>query len=525
MSLALILSIIHQSSWAETALAVTGPEEIVFDWSADRCELEDIPDVPARAFRDADNNVQLISSHFINRRMTGADLDSLQRDCNVVMDSHMDSDPAHHNDKEWLHALYTTDGQNIHALVHNEYQGSSHAGMCPSGEYTKCWYNAVTYAFSSDKGASFSHVSAPAHLVASVPYKYLIDAGPYGIFNPGNIILNMTDGYYYSMLHLETYGVQEWGTGVMRTRTLGDPASWRCWNGTGFDAAFINPYTATGYNPAEHVCAPVSRDNINKMYDSLTYNTYLKKYVLISATGLWDKDRGEVVHGFYFSLSDDLVNWSLRRLVMEGPLWWTAGNDVDRIGIASLLDPDDPSRNFETTDDQAYLYYTRWHAGTIYDRDLVRVPVRFVNDIAFNPGLNDAWYNPETSGQGFFITVFPELGAVSLAWFTYDTELPPPDAVAHLGDPGHRWITAVGPIVGNRAIMDIEMTSGGLFDTVSAITRTDPPGSDGTIVLEFSSCNSGTVTYDIPPINRQGTVPIKRVANDNIALCEAFNAD
>jgi hypothetical protein len=71
------------------------------------------------------------------------------------------------------------------------------------------------------------------------------------------------------------------------------------------DAAFINPYTATGYNPAEHVCAPVSRDNINKMYDSLTYNTYLKKYVLISATGLWDKDRGRVVHGFYFSLSDD----------------------------------------------------------------------------------------------------------------------------------------------------------------------------------------------------------------------------
>ena len=31
-----------------------------------------------------------------------------------------------------------------------------------------------------------------------------------------------------------------------------------------------------------------------------------------------------------------------------------------------------------------------------------------------NPGLNDAWYNPETDGQGFFITVFPDLGTVSL---------------------------------------------------------------------------------------------------------------
>jgi len=142
-----------------------------------------------------------------------------------------------------------------------------------------------------------------------------------------------------------------------------------------------------------------------------------------------------------------------------------------------------------------------------------------------NPGLNDAWYNPETSGQGFFISVFPDLGAASLAWFTYDTELPPADATAHLGDPGHRWLTAVGPIVGNQVFMDIEMTSGGLFDTASDISRTDPPGSDGTIILTFTSCNSGTVEYDIPSIDRQGAVPIRRVADDNIALCEALSTD
>jgi hypothetical protein len=141
-----------------------------------------------------------------------------------------------------------------------------------------------------------------------------------------------------------------------------------------------------------------------------------------------------------------------------------------------------------------------------------------------NAGLNDAWYNPVTSGQGFFITVFPDLGAVSLAWFTYDTELPPDDATANLGDPGHRWLTAFGPIEDNQAFMNIELTSGGLFDTATEIQRTDPPGSDGTIILTFTSCNSGTVEYDIPSINRQGTVPIRRVANDNIALCEAINA-
>ena len=142
-----------------------------------------------------------------------------------------------------------------------------------------------------------------------------------------------------------------------------------------------------------------------------------------------------------------------------------------------------------------------------------------------NAGLNDAWYYPETDGQGFFITVFPQMGYVSLAWFTYDTELPPPEASANLGDAGHRWLTAIGPIEGNQAMMNIEMTSGGIFDTATDIQRTDPPGSDGTIKLIFQNCSSGAIEYDIPSINQQGIVPIQRVADDNIKICEALRAN
>lgn len=141
---------------------------------------------------------------------------------------------------------------------------------------------------------------------------------------------------------------------------------------------------------------------------------------------------------------------------------------------------------------------------------------------AMNVGLNDAWYNPVTSGQGFFITIFPDLGFVSLAWFTYDTTLPPMDATANLGDPGHRWLTAVGIIDNDQSVMDIEFTSGGLFDAPSIITRTDPPGSDGTLTLKFDDCRTGSVEYDIATINAQGTVPIQRVAIDNVALCETL---
>lgn len=154
---------------------------------------------------------------------------------------------------------------------------------------------------------------------------------------------------------------------------------------------------------------------------------------------------------------------------------------------------------------------------------LVRLPDNLSLEFQINAGLSDAWYYPETDGQGFFITVFPDLGAVSLAWFTYDTELPLMDATANLGDPGHRWLTAVGPIDGNEVTMDIELTAGGLFDTSTEIERTDPPGSDGTLILTFDSCSSGTIEYDIPSINRQGIVPIQRVANDNIALCEVLS--
>ena len=147
------------------------------------------------------------------------------------------------------------------------------------------------------------------------------------------------------------------------------------------------------------------------------------------------------------------------------------------------------------------------------------------SQLQLHAGFNDAWYDPLTDGQGFFITIFPDLGTVALAWFTYDTELPPVDATANLGDPGHRWMTASGSFVNNEAVLNIVLTSGGIFDTPGDVQRTNPPGSDGTLILTFDSCISGTIEYDIASINRQGIIPIQRVADDNVAICEALNAN
>lgn len=138
-----------------------------------------------------------------------------------------------------------------------------------------------------------------------------------------------------------------------------------------------------------------------------------------------------------------------------------------------------------------------------------------------NPGLNDAWFNPATDGQGFFISVFPDIGQMFLAWFTYEVERPDEYIPAQLGEAGHRWLTAQGAYAGNQAVLDIYIARGGVFDT-------SPPepvlNMDGTITIEFSNCNAGTVTYDIPSIGRQGVIPIERIALDNVPLCESLAA-
>jgi hypothetical protein len=91
--------------------------------------------------------------------------------------------------------------------------------------------------------------------------------------------------------------------------------------------------------------------------------------------------------------------------------------------------------------------------------------------------------------------------------------------MANLGDPGHRWITAQGSYAGNSAVLDVYITSGGIFDSGSPQPVSE---KDGTITVEFTGCNAGTVSYDIVSINRQDVVPIERVFADsvNMARCE-----
>jgi hypothetical protein len=358
---------------------IVGPEEKLFDWSRDACAPGDIPDSSAHAFRDDQGAVHLIASADTVRQAVGPTLATAKHRCQVVLRSTRDPDPGDYDYKEWIFGTYTLDGKTVFALVHDEYHGNEVFGRCPSGVFDRCWYNAVTLARSDDSGATFRHARTPPdHLVAAVPYRYVPDAGPFGIFQPSNII--QKDGWFYALVSAGGYRLQEKGTCLIRTKRLGDPASWRAWDGEGFGTQFVNPYVVPA-DPRNHVCERVSFNEIVGMTNSVTYNTYFGKYLLVGSARLYVASKRRLVNGFFYSLSDDLIHWSPRKLIRETvlPQTYRCG-DPDPVLYPSLLDPDSKSRNFETTGKRAYLYFTRFHYRACIqtlDRDLMRVPVEF----------------------------------------------------------------------------------------------------------------------------------------------------
>jgi hypothetical protein len=363
----------------------TGPEEMEYDWTTQKCENEDIPDMPARAFRDDQNQVNLIANHYNTRRAIGSALGNVVHQCPILYSSHNNADPSKYQDKEWVYSPYTIDGHTVYALVHDEYQGWAHgSAYCPytwsspPDDRWKCWYNGLTLATSANSGASFSEVAAPGGLIASMPERYAAGNGPTGFFGPSNIVFRGGDGYYYSLVWSSepTFLGNAAGICAMRTRTLGSPTSWRGWDGNAFAVRFVNPYVESGQPRSLYDCKQIPQWQIGFRPQSLTWNTYYQKYMLVGNT-VTDTD----TPGFYFALSDDLVHWTDRRIVMQAELPWTYQcGDPNPVRDPSVLDPASTSRNFETAGRNPYLYFKRFNYSNCtqsLDRDLIRIPIQF----------------------------------------------------------------------------------------------------------------------------------------------------
>ncbi len=213
------------------------------------------------------------------------------------MASNMDANPAGFDDRECIHSIYTVDGRNVVALVHDEYQGNRHGGQCPSDSYQRCWYNTITLATSEDGGLTYTQQRGAGKLVASIPYRYAPDVGPVGMFSPSNIVRNPRDGYYYALVRVIAPGSSVRGTCVMRTRNLFRADTWRAWNGTSFSLKFVDPYLRREILGDAPICTPVGHDEIGEMTDSLTYNTYLDRFLLVGVSRRFDVAQQKTVWG------------------------------------------------------------------------------------------------------------------------------------------------------------------------------------------------------------------------------------
>lgn len=505
-------------------IEVLDEPEVVFTWDIDRCADNQLVDLPARAIRNADGQVQIYTSSTTSYRLVGSDFNSLTTDCNPVFQSSFDRNPANYNHSEWIGAPYTIDGQTVYAIIHQEYHGDQvgstwqadgdfsdqqgyqgwsyqswdgnsyiemtynpeknewmgyqplclispngmHPGVscqpsrtwtspisgkvtvsgsvydlgfgggngvsakilqgeeeiwstmieegdgtgqmfdlaidvevgdelhfqidslgdtgwdatffnpginlgpepCPSGRHDMCTLISLTHAVSTDGGASFSQTLPPSHLIAAFPYQYDPD-WMRAIWQPSNIIQNPNDGAFYALIQLDEhpsdYATNQQYMCLIRTDTLDDPASWRAWDGNGFNMRFINPYQETLDNPEDYICPPVTPD-IGALTYGLSYNSYLEQFVAV----------GVGFDGFYFSVSDDLIHWSPRQFIMEAAQVFASGAEPPYYPYPTLIDHNSPSLSFDVTGQMPYLYFTRMNGSqAAINTDLLRVQVKF----------------------------------------------------------------------------------------------------------------------------------------------------
>jgi hypothetical protein len=385
---------------AQNVLVSIGSTDTVFDWSVQQCNELDLPDNPARFFRNNNGTLTLVAGNAPNVYVTKAPTFSTA--ALTAPGAHICSSPAlpstdnsfpyTFNNQEWIFATYK-EGSTVHAIIHNEFHDTTYGDPCLPAVSTPnnpCWYNVLTHASSLNEGASFTQSSPPpSNLIAAPPDPWNpgaiappFDGGPYFYGYQGSTNVVQKDGYYYTIFVRETDPdnalAAKSGHCIMRTNNLNDPSSWRAWDGKGFDYVMNAPYDSLGNpDPITNAdgCARLSVSELSGYFGrGLTYNTSLLQYVLVGE-GIVGSNCG-----FFFSLSPDLITWSPAKFLMSGKVQYGSCWDNNPAGLTpypTFVDHSDASTNFEFTDEDFFVYYTyfMYEGDNFLDRDLRRTHV------------------------------------------------------------------------------------------------------------------------------------------------------
>lgn len=308
------------------------------------------------------------------------------------------------------------------------------------------------------------------------------------------------------------------------------------WNGNApvrryeLDGTFVDNFTSVGVNQA----IGLDWDTAGNLYVSSYNGDFVRRFDtngndlgffidtnLVGPTNIWFDDSGDLLVADYDggtvkrfdsdgNFQEDFI---LAIINAEGVDFYPNGDILIGSGGTASVRRYDSEGNFVET------VVSSGSGNLMTPNAVVLRPLG--TDFQVNAGLNDAWFNAATPGQGFFVTVFPDRQEMFLAWFTFDTQRPDPAVTADLGEPGHRWLTAYGPYSGDGATLDIELTSGGVFDSATPPVTQE---SDGTISIIWADCENALLSYDITSAGVEGDIPITRIALDNVPRCEALNA-
>ncbi len=213
-----------------------------------------------------------------------------------------------------------------------------------------------------------------------------------------------------------------------------------------------------------------------------------------------------------------------------GPQFWQGQFDGSAVG--GLFnnwgnEPDD----FGTGQDGLGIALTDWPLGVagqwndLAETNSLFYVIEYHSDppvFLINSGLNDAWVSADAALQGFFFTVFEDLGAFFLSWFTFDSISPGDGVTAVFGAADQRWVTGLGIYSGNSVTISVELTSGGVFN--GSVPLATQQLDYGTITIVFNNCNEAVLTYNFPSVGLSGHITLTRVLTDNVALCEALSA-
>ncbi len=332
--IALVLSL-----WATAATAQT----VLFDWSEEACTRWDIPDTPARFWREG-TGVAMIAGSQASRVSAGPDPFTLERRCVVAYAGDHDPDPRSHDDRVWIASVWSHADVRIEALAHVEYHGDRH-GTCLAGTYMACWRSSVI-ALESRDGKTFTR--APGPPVAALPLAYdPAQKRRSGYFNPSNIF--RSGRFLYVFVFAEAHGAQARGACLLRRRVAG--GAWLAWDGAAFGARLSG---RIGFGRGR-TCAPVS--GVTSTLSSVLRG---EDGVYLAVTPRSALGR----HGIWLQRSSDLLAWSAPELLVELPLLWRRDCAAPAAyAYPALIAPGSPSRNFETLVGEVWLTAVRMPLG------------------------------------------------------------------------------------------------------------------------------------------------------------------